>query len=629
MKRAFLMIVVLLASVIGVMAQEGVKSETIVFINGQRFYVHRVVEGETLYSLSALYGVEQNDIVDNNNTVKQKGLQISENIKIPIKESGADVEKEVVLDRKSRKNFDIHVVAQGETLYSISRKHAISVATIVEDNPTVDPSKLPLGQQILIRKKERGKTSEEVTMNELEKYKNGLNKVAPEGYEYYLVPPKETLYSLMRSRQMSRKEFFEVNRGMTSDELKSGDIVLVRALEERIILIERENPKADVEPQDQDQGVSFKPLRSGDTLNVSLLLPLTSSAGAVVPIFEEFYQGFLLGIEELKDKGHNVKVSLFNTQRSRSEVKEIVKSEDFKASNLIVGPVYEDLLGEVVAYAEKNSIPVVSPLATLQNSDSEVLFQMAPIAEHRYDKIGDILADSVTVTLIYTENADLQYEAEVKELLGEREYNTHTYEYEHPSVIADREREAKRLEEEVEPSPSDLSPLIHKDSLGTITRATFFIMSDNETDVDRILSAFASAQTGLQSKSLDVCDFTVLNNSKWNRYTNIDRAMFFRSRVTAFTSYHAKRDSDIIKQFDSRYAQEFGSLPSLYSYRGYDVAKIFGEGLYSDIEYGMEGRTFTPLQTTYRFQKMRDKSVRANQNWTKANYKNNYTITIE
>ncbi|MFI3282578.1 MAG: LysM peptidoglycan-binding domain-containing protein [Rikenellaceae bacterium] len=599
-------------------AQGQQRSQSIVFINGQKYYVHTVAEGETLYSLSKLYDVTTTQIEQSNSSIEQGGLRVAENIKIPINDPLTPQKK--VLDKRARKSFDIHEVQRGETLYAISRKHELSIATIVEDNPDIDPSRLSLGQEILIRKKEVGKSSEAEIFEELTEYKESLNRVAPEGYEYHVVKPKETLYSLLRNTSMSQKEFFEMN-DMSSSNLKIGSIVIIRSTQE-------DDPTQEDNIYDEDGAeggvVNFRALRGSDTLNISLLLPLTTTSGVVMPIFKEFYQGFMLGIEELKESGRNVNVTLFNSQRNKNTVAEIIATEAFKESDLIVGPVYEELLGDVLRYAQRRSIPVVSPLATLKDSNSGVLFQMAPIAEHKYDKIGSILADSVEVTLIYTDNTDSQYEAEVKELLGTKSYHTHRYEYEHPSVVAERVQVANRLNREVEPSPSDLSPIISGDKIATI-----FIMSDNETDVDRVLSAVASAEIGLRSRSLKVCDFTVINNSKWNRYDNIDRAVMFRDRVTAFTSYHAKRDSGVIKRFDSRYAKEFSELPSLYSYRGYDVAKIFGEGAYSDIEYGMEGRTFTPLQTTYRFQKIRGKESRANQNWMRVNYKNDFTISIE
>ncbi len=620
MKRAILLVlffVALFASESMMAANE--KSQTIVFVNGQRYYVHRVEVGETLYSLSKLYSTSKEVIVNSNSSVEESGLQSGVNIKIPVADSPV-VAMSRSEERKVRKTFDTHKVKQGETLYAISRKYQISVAVIVDDNPGIDPSQLSLGQEILIRKKETGKSSEGEIIEELKEYKENMNKVVPEGYEYHLVKPKETLYSLLRSTQMSRKEFLEIN-GEDSAELKAGSIVMVRSVGKHS---DEESQDAQAEEFDTiPREIQFKALRGSDTLNVSLLLPLTTSSGVVMPIFEEFYKGFLLGVEDLKRGGRNVSLTLYDTQRSAESLSKIVASEEFKRSDLIVGPVYEDLLGDVLAFAQKNAVPVVSPLATIKDANSGALFQMAPIVEHKYDKIGGILADSVKVTLVYTSQTDTEYEAEVKELLAGRPYTIRKYAYEHPSIVAQRVAAANKWGGTAY-SSSDLSPLIHGDSTSTI-----FIMPNNETDVDRILSALASAEIGLRSRSQKVSDFTVLYNSKWNRYTNIDRAMLFRDRVTAFTSYHAKRDSEVIKRFDSRYAKAFDQIPTLYSYRGYDVAKIFGEGLYSDIVYGMEGRTFTPLQTTYRFQKVRNKETRANQNWVKVNYKDNFTITLE
>ncbi len=619
MKRVVLMLLFLLTTVVFAHAKDE-NERSIVFINGQRYYVHNVKAGETLYSIARIYEIRVIDIERNNSGVEESGLQVGENLKIPIAESQSSKKK--ISIKLNRKTFDTHVVAAGETLYAISRQHQISVATIIEDNPEIDPSALAVGQKVLIRKKEMGKSSDEEIIEELTEYKENMNKVVPEGYEYYLVSPKETLYSIMMKNAMSRKEFMEVNN-LTSDELKAGDIVLIRPASAAQIAQKEEERRREEAAANGPQELQFIALRGNDTLNVSLLLPLTIS-GSVAPIFAEFYQGFMLGVEDLKESGRSVNVTLFDTQASHETVKKITETNEFKRSNLIVGPVYEELLGDVLLYAEMNSIPVVSPLATLQNSNSGALFQMAPITEHKYDKIGDLLGSDVQVTLIYTYNTDEQFEAEVKELLAGRRYHTHMYVYEHPTIVAERAAIAKNSETEEKLSPSDLSPLIQGD-----TTATIFIMSDNETDVDRILSALASAEINLRSRSMRVGNFTVINNSKWNRYTNIDRAMFFRDRVTAFTTYHAKRDSERIQEFDSRYAKSFNTIPSLYSYRGYDVAKIFGEGLYSDIEYGMEGRTFTPLQTTYRFRKIRDKESRANQNWMRANYKNNFTITLE
>ena len=123
--------------------------------------------------------------------------------------------------------------------------------------------------------------------------------------------------------------------------------------------------------------------------------------------------------------------------------------------------------------------------------------------------------------------------------------------------------------------------------------------------------------------------FTIVGNSRWNRFGNLDRALYFKDRLVLFSTYHAKRDAEVIKTFDSDYIKAFGALPSLYSYRGYDAAMIFVPAMYSDIQYDMEGRRYTPLQTSYTFQQMPGGSNHVNQNWMRVSYRPDFTITVD
>ena len=100
-------------------------------------------------------------------------------------------------------------------------------------------------------------------------------------------------------------------------------------------------------------------------------------------------------------------------------------------------------------------------------------------------------------------------------------------------------------------------------------------MADSEIDVDRILAGIASADTNLKARGRTVPRFVVLGNARWNRYNNIDRTMFFKNHVIFSSTYHAKRDAQIVRDFDSAYIRAFGTLPTLYAYRGYDAAMIF------------------------------------------------------
>lgn len=596
------------------------KSGTVVYINGAKYYIHTVQPGETLYGLSKAYEVGEKVIVENNPSAAS-GLRAGENLRIPFVQAMAV--RPALSERKLRKTFRTHEVTKGETLYAISRRYEIPIQTIVADNPSLDPIHLRLGEQILIRRKDEGSEDEAGTREQWEEYRRSLNSVAEEGFAYHMVHPGETFYSLSHRFGISEEELGRLNGGLRAADLKAGAIIKVPAAPDGQAAISRPDTLAG-EGQSQGQGmeppytppaqVHFRAFSPGETLRCALLLPLDAGHAANAN-YLEFYQGFLLGLQDAKTRyGCSVDLTLYNTARSNERVAQIVASPEFGGTQLIVGPVYEETLYPAVRYGEEHAVPVVSPLAHLERMQSPVLFQMASDPADKYVKAEELVA-SRRVTFICSESTDKEFEREILALLGDRPHTRHTYRYEHPSVIARHGRNYV--------SPSDLTPLLENDDDNL-----FVILSDSEVEVDRILAALASADRSLTARGRTAPRFTVLGNARWNRYANIDRTMLFQDRVVFLSTYHAKRDSETIRTFDSEYIRAFGALPTLYAYRGYDAAMIFVPGMFNDIQYGMEGRTYTPLQTAYRFEQTPGGN-RVNRNWMRVDYNADFTITIQ
>lgn len=585
------------------------KSQTIVYIDGAKYYIHTVKKGETVYSLSKLYEVSEQVILSENPQLSD-GLKADQSIKIPV--TGGV--KSQAPDRRLKRRFDMHYIAAGETLYSISRKYEISVETILEDNPEIDPVHLRIGARVLIRKSEKGESSEEQSMNELEQYKDNLNSVSgDDGYAFHLVHAGETLYALSRRFGISEEEIIRINN--LTDGLKTGTIIKLPSARSAATPVaethdeESSSPEADAQP-DKSAEILFTAADERHTIDISLLLPL-SAAGGRNP-YVEFYEGFLLGLEDMKAKGRSVNLTLFDTSHSYDKTAEIVSDPRFRRSKLIVGPVYEDELLPVLQFAESNSVPVVSPLAHIEKTGSSALFCMAPDPSVKYDKLRSLFGEGRHITLISAGSTDKEFEAEILGVLGSRPYATYKYEYVHHTEA--RNSQSDR---------GDMTPLLQngEDNIFVITAA-------EEIDVDRILAAIASAEAGITSRGQAAPKYTVVGNPRWLRFNNIDRATFFRNRVVMISSYHAKRDSERVRSFDSRFIEAFGSLPSLYAYRGYDTATIFCNGIYNDISYDMEGRRYMPLQTVYRFSKRAD-GTHVNGEWMRINYNKDFTIKAE
>lgn len=603
---------VILFLLAGLCASAAEKSRTIVYINGAKYYIHTVQPGETLYGLSKLYGVGEKVILENNPAIIG-GLKSNENIRIPVVAGVSDAGRKS--DRKLRKTFDFHYVTKGETLYAISRKYEIPVQTIIEDNPGIDPTHLRPGERLLIRRRQIGSEDEAGSLAQWEAYRQSLNSVADEGTSYHIVHPGETFYSLSRRFGITEEELGALNNGMKPAELKAGAMIRVpgKGDETASRTTEELRDSTAVDARGESDNAVFEALRRSEPLRIALLLPLTTgNRTAANPNYLEFYQGFLLGLDSVKRLGYSVHCELYDTKRSPEEVGRIVNEKNFREADLIVGPVYEEELQEVLRHAERRQIPVVSPLAHIETTDSEVLFQLAPDPAHKYDKVMDLLSPEKRITVIRTANTDKEFESEILDLLRGRKYETYHYRNTQPASGSGGN------------SPTDLTPLLENKEDNV-----FFILSDDEVEVDRILAALASADTSLTSRGRTAPRYTVLGNVRWNRYNNIDRTMFFKNRVVFISTYHAKRDSETVTKFDSAYIQAFGTIPTLYSYRGYDSALLFAPALFGDIEQKLAGRSYTPLQTTYLFDRPEGRPNHVNSNWTRVNYNKDFTITIE
>lgn len=596
----------------------------IVYIDGAKYYVHMVAPGETLYSISRRYGVDIDTIL-NNNPAARDSLRADMTLKIPLPDTAAAEQKH------KRKDFEYYDIKKGETLYSISRSYGIPVDRLLADNADVDPSQLSVGQRLYIRKTAIGSLQSTEVHEQWENYRDNMNAVAPDGYFYYMVKPGETLYSLSRRYGITEQEVTALNK--LPDGLKAGELLMLplpegqKAADEAVHDYDAEQQAAEAAAEEAEVAaaeeielpVNFVPVGTYRPLRIALLLPLTKNGGAVNGHFLDFYRGFLLGAEDVKAAGYSIHIALFDTEQSAARTAEIVETGfDGMFPDLIVGPVYENEMAAVVEYAANRNIPVVSPLAALTSNGSNVVFQMSPDTGHKYDKAADLFDGSREVTLVYGSSTDKEFEREVLAMLNGKHYRTHKYSY-----VRQTSGGAHIATSDKPLNASDFTYLLRGNRNNVIV-----ILTDNETEVDRIMSAIASAEMALRSRERTMGQFVVFGSSKLQRYNNLDHSIFFNNKLICISSYSARRDDARVRAFDDRYISDYNTLPSLYTYRGYDAAVIFGQGMFSDIERAMTGKRYCPLQTSYTFEPVSSGRF-VNREWMRIEYRNDFTINVE
>lgn len=582
------------------------KSTSVVTIDGVSYYVHTVVKGETFYSISKLYDVPIKAITENNPHVVD-GLREGHVIKVPFENTQLDK----MSKRKQARLFETHIVAQGETLFSISRRYEIPVNTLIEDNEGLDPAHLSIGQTINIRKKSVGEASPEQIKDQLEEYKDALNSVSAD-YEFHLVQPGETLYSLSRQYGVTEQSLVELNN--ITDGLKAGALIKVRPKN-----VEPEHFEAVADSlHEVDRAVEDSLLRTtltvkefaeGKPVEVALMLPLGGEDLAAGANFLEFYQGALLGLEDLKSQGIATKVSLYNTARSTDEVRRIVGSQDFGYPDIIIGPVYEDNMRPALDYAQQNRVVMVSPLAALENTQSPVLYQMSPDASAKYEKMKPFFTPEKRVVFVTTVNRDFEFEKFVKPLLPTG--------YKQVDYNATLRMEKGVFESVIDPKAENL----------------IVVSCTNELVADQILAAISSVHSNLVARSQMPGSVTVLAGSGWGRFDKeIDKSLFFKLGVCYPAMYHFDRGDARVSDFDRRFVSSFGRLPSPYAYRGYDAVKLFvsavkGEG--ATFTDKVNGSRQTLLQMPYGFGQKEQGGTFVNMQWGLVCYGSDYSITVK
>ena len=615
MKRFFIIVMALTMWVCQLAAVE--KSTTVVYINGTKYYVHVVKAGDTLYSLAKAYDVSEKDIIDNNAGIDATTLRIDQTIKIPVIEP-----QQNPMTKKDKKRFKKHNVKSGETLYSIARKYEISVATIIEDNPGTDPTAISIGQELLIRKSDIGDTPAQTVEREWNEYKETLNTLTPaDSASYHIVQPGETIYSLSRRFGMTEEEFSQLNN--LSDGLKAGAIVRVTRgdtvadsnISESGDSLRTAYP--DFSERETMQPVGFRRLNPYERLQIALMLPVNVN-NKVNDNYIDFYKGFLLALEQLKNEDHlNADLTLFNTAHNPQTVRTIIDCDArLRQADIIVGPVYEDEIRVVLEYAELNATPVVSPLSTMTETHSPVLFQMHAANAHKYDKFADMFDGSKNIALIYAASNDREFASEIMPLLASSRYESYNFTFNRTPFIYHRNADGSNG------AQVEINSLVRGQS-----DKVFIIMADKETDIDRILTTLSSAKSSITDRGHQIGSYVVLGNRKWTRLHNLDSRIFFKNNVVFATPYHAKRSDAEIRTFDGLYVKEFGTLPSMFSYRGYDAAMIFCRAMYEGLERLASNDVVKPLSTGYKF--AYEDGLYINTGWTRERYNSNFTITTE
>ncbi|MFK7783514.1 MAG: LysM peptidoglycan-binding domain-containing protein [Crocinitomicaceae bacterium] len=548
-----LVIVLLLCLPYFASAQPGVAS--VVEKNGQKYYEHTVEEGNTLWGLQRIYGVSVEEIVAENPELKD-GLKKDQKVYIPMtKES---IKKIPTEDYKVRK---------GETLYGLSRRFHTPIDDLMMLNPELKDSGLAKGQIIKIPVQEKG---EEPTVQitrpnpELPTSPNPfvLDTIVNEdgsedqlSFQFsdssirHIVMSHETLYKVSKRFMVSVDEIVKIN-GLTSTNIKEGQILIIPVKQERVERLEIKGVPVERDPETGP--LTFEPK---EKYKIALMLPFCLEGGSkhnsrVTRLVTQFYMGAKLAVDSLEKLGLVADLVVYDTKNDSAHIQSILADTNFLSTDLVIGPFYEDNIETLSAFCKENRIRMVCPVKTSEDhlKDNRLVYEAVP---------------SSTVSMTLLAGYMLQNNAQDHVVLVK------------PTLESDMEM-YNAFRDAFQSLPVDgVRPKLVETTTGGFTgnirsgvKTLLVIPTSDQQTAIRFMNSLG--RWGKRSKGIYVygtkewVNFTDINNMYKNKYN-------FRYASSNFLDYYTDLAIDVNKMHRGYYKTDMSQMAA----HGYDVISYF------------------------------------------------------
>lgn len=500
-------------------------------IGGRLYYSHKVLEKQTLYSISKAYGATIEDIIKANPSIGEKGehLRAGTVLLIPAEPSEAQDRKtssktadtvktaaqappgtpeksnDTGDDDKDEGRFDwadysIHTVKWYENLQSIARKYGMSEELLVEFNGL---------ESTVLRKRQKIK-----------------------------IPDAEFIPRLQAMIESGKKNDRPADEALTeSPAVTAADTVAAALPVDGLYVV----PDPDA------------PVR------IALVLPLDcifeGSGGNTN--YMDFYSGALVAAKNMSEKGVSIELNVIDTQEYNS-VSEIAESGRLDGSDYVIGPVHAKQIQEILPLCKSKGIDIVSPLdpkAAEYLENETGLIQVPLSANNQYEDIaawiqeeGDFPCTVLVLAEVGGESTVAEMEKATRALQGKNiDYKVFSY-----NILQGRG---------VEQSIGR-----YFDSLKT---NRVIIASENEAFVNDAVRNLNTLRT------INKYDIHAYGTARLRGFETIEPEHFHNINMHLSMAYYVDYGDPETMEFLREYRALFNAEPTPFAFQGYDIFTFF------------------------------------------------------
>lgn len=588
-------------------------------------YVYHTVEaGQTLYSIAQKYKIPFSVIYDHNPSTKE-GIRVGEVIAIPKSEIKGEIPEQ---------KHQFHTVKPQETVFGISRQYGISTDELLKANPAINGTALKIGDHLRI-------PQQQVTTTQVSMRKHTVER-------------KETLFAISKKYNVEMADIQKANPNVNFNRLKKGvrlNIPVTVVAEPKTIANEPVTIISDTTSPGNDCN-TFNYFKDKPTLKIAVLLPFNAgnysfsdtttisadelgghdvSISSRTRIVLEFYEGFLFGLEQFKNRGVNIQLQTYDTHSDPNRLSQILRRPELANVDLIIGPAHAQHLASVSAFSNQHRIKMVYPFS-ISNSElhrNPYLFHMMPADSLMFPRMSAVIGKASVgkhVVMISPAAGNGLYERNFREQVKSQihlanQYNGAT------AAISEINFSAGAMHRIESALSHERENLIVIQSVDEIFVNQVMIALDAIKDKGRFKMQLVGLPAWLRYQTIEPETVHKLNGMFFSYYAYDEQLPETRNFITGYRNLFHTEPIAINPYFQK--ASVSGGY-SRFGIWGYDIASYFVESL---VKYGPQFESCLDhmnrplIQSNFKFRRLNNYGGFYNDGLMLINFKTDFTIT--
>ena len=260
--------------------------------------------------------------------------------------------RSTVVETIDGKEYYIHTVKRGQTLYMISKAYGVEVNDLIRENPVV---------------KEGIKADQKIRVPNFSQ-KPAEPKLKPAVVKEKPAAARENELINMETPHPLDSAVIQVDLPCGSDTTSKKQVYRV-ALMMPLFLAEVDGLNADnPAPDVLETSKSFQ--------------------------FLPFYEGFRMALDSLEKLGLRIKLYVYDVDKDTAKTRQLLLKPELKSMDLIIGLLYHKNFQMVAAFAEKNKINIVNPISERSElvSGNPFVFKVRPSKKSQLEKLADYMS---------------------------------------------------------------------------------------------------------------------------------------------------------------------------------------------------------------------------------------------